>query len=642
MLTTAPITKRFASCNRILLACFLSYGGALAAQSTDSIPGTEKTTLLPTATIRDTRFFQTGYALRNTDSLPVAAILLLSDKLRWQNAIDVRANAPGTLATLSIRGAGAARTPVFWNGINLQSPMNGVVDAALLPVWPEDDVSLQFGGQSAAQSSGAMGGSVYITQGVKPAETGWLGETWLEAGSFGYQNARAGITFSDEQYCGQIRGSFRRADYDFFYPAKGLDGKTYQVRQVNNALESGDLQVFNQVKIKEKSHFKSAYWLQNTFRQIPPATTEAPKQSWQRDRSNRALASWENAPSRRTLWTTRLAWLDDFLAFHLSGDTDTSRSRQLLLFSDLSGSTGSRLSWRTGVQAIRQWAQADGYADSVRWFEQTRLAGYGMAEWRRKKWRFSLLLRQEWAENQAAPFTWSAGGVMKAGRGGEIRFHASRNFNLPTFNDRFWQALGNPDLRPEKGWSADIGWLKKTKRYNFELALFQLLLDDWILWQPDSSGLFRPDNLRKVWSRGLELNAGYAFHTGHWHWQASARAQCSATTLVAVYGGTSRLIGSQLPYTPRFSGGLHLSLRRGLFSASYAQQFTGTRLDNNAQVLAGFNTGHFFAACELWKGRLLLNVRIENIWNTRYEIIRHRPMPGISGSAGVLVRLYRK
>jgi len=666
MRTIAQITKRFVRFDRtvllFLIACAVSFPW-LKAQTKDSIqypniPISNYPSILPEFTIRDVRFEGTGYTLWKADSLPLNGSIALSDRLLWENALDVRANAPGTLATVSVRGSGPNRTPVFWNGLNLQSPMNGVVDASLLPLWPGDQLEIQYGGQSAAKSTGAMGGSVVIVQGQQNFDAGFSGFCSGAAGSFGRLEGSAGMGFSGKKIASNIRATWQQADNEFKFQKQGLDGQFYTTRQVNNFLEKTDLQQFNQLKINEKNVLKTAVWLQSAFREIPPSTTEAPRETWQRDRSHRAVATWEHAPNPRILWITRAAWLDDFLAFHLAGDTDTSRSRQVLLSSERSASVGNNWAWRTGSTALRQWAQVDGYADSTRWFGQTRFAGYAMGEWKQANIRFSGLIRQEWAEAQAAPFTWSLGGEFGLGRVGEAKFHLSRNFNLPTFNDRYWEKLGRPELRPEKGYSSDLAWVFHRPDFSFELSGFQLILDDWILWQPDSSGLFRPDNLRKVWSRGIEVSGGFTRRSqsdgrftrrsqsdggftrqsqseGGWKVDLTGRFQFSKTTNVAVYGGSESVLGKQLPFTPKISGGLSLRLTRGIFSAAYLQQFTGERLDNGGKEIESFTIVNLLATCALFKRRLTIDFRLENLWNAQYEIIRYRPMPGRAWRFGV-------
>jgi len=651
---TDLITKRFARFKQVLIVCCCFWGlQTLAAQPDSSLLPFAAPRSLPEITIRDTRFDRTGYAIWQADSLPLQGPVSLAERLRWENRLDVRAQAPGTLATISIRGAGPTRTPIFWNGLNLQSPMNGVMDASLLPLWPEDELSIYYGGQSAALSSGAMGGTVVVSPRTPDWETGFSGNAGASIGSFGRKQGQASLGWGAARWSHTTRASWQAAKNDFPFQKKGLDGRFYETQQVNNNAQNIDFQQFNAVKINTNNTLKSAYWHQRVFRELPPTLTESARKTWQSDRSHRGVLTWESAPKSSVMWTTRAAWLDDFLAYHLEGDTDTSHSRQFLLSTERSVSQGRHWAWRTGAQYLRQSAQVDGYSDSTQWFAQTRLAAFAMGEWHRKNARISALIRQEWAEDQAAPFTGTLGGQISAGRWGDARFHASRNFTLPTLNDRFWRNLGKPDLNPEKGFSGDFGWEKNWSNLLLQASAFHLLLDDWILWQPDASGLFRPNNLRKVWSRGLELDLKWQWMgealpqqrpwlrrlnphlTPRWALQFSANAQTSRTTNQAVYGGSEAVLGKQLPYTPRFSAGANARLQRGAFSLAYLHQFTGTRLDNTGNALPGFQLGSLLASFACFNQRLRLDFRGENIGNTRYEILRNRPMPGRNWSVGL-------
>jgi vitamin B12 transporter len=616
----------------LFLFCCFFVPQELSAQTPDSLHSSH---ILPEYTISETRFTSTGYSFWKADSLPVSSPIALSDRLLWENTLEVRANAPGTLATLSVRGAGATRTPVFWNGINLQSPMNGVIDASLLTFWPDDQLEVRYGGQSAAQSSGAMGGSVTLSQGEQTLGTGFSGFVQGAAGSFGQYDGSGRLGYANKKIASQIRAVWQQADNDFWFKKQGLDGQFYPTRQVNNFVHKTDLQQFNLLQINARNTLKTSLWVQNVFRELPPATTEAPRTTWQRDRANRALASWEHASDSRVLWITRAAWINDFLSFHLSGDTDTSRSKQVLLSTERSSTLGKQWAWRAGGTALRQWAQVDGYQDSITWFGQTRLAAHGMGEWRKGDRRFSALFRKEWAEAQAAPFTWSLGGQVGLGRVGQTRFHFSRNFNLPTLNDRYWKLLGRPELRPEKGYSADLATTLNAQAFSLEIRAFQMILDDWILWQPDSTGLFRPGNLRKVWSRGLESGFKWQLSKPDWKVHLSGNLQVSKTTNLEVYDGSESALGKQLPYTSRVSGGLALRVSRGFLSAAYLQQFTGTRYDNSGNTVRAFQVGNLLCSAALWKRRITLDVRLENLWNVQYEIIRYRPMPGRSWHLGV-------
>lgn len=617
---------------------------------------------LPLVTVRDARFEQTGYTAWRADTLPIAAVIPLTDRLLWESPLAVRANGAGTLATVSARGAGPSRSPVFWNGINLQSPMNGVVDLSLLPVWPGDRVELRYGGQSAALSSGAMGGSVLVSSDAASTESGFSAQANLAAGSFGLWQTGCGAGFSGKKYAAQVRAAWQQADNDFPFQNTAQIGQPH-VRQINNFGRKSDIQHFNRFIFNEKNVVRSAAWHQSAFRQLPPAMTEAAAETWQADRANRAVLTWENRPDSRSQWQTRVAALDEFLAFRNLGRTETSRSRTWLGTSEYARNAGRNLIWKLGANAVLQSAQVDGYSDSSRWFRQRRAGAFGMAEQRFRRGQLVALLRQEWLAGEAAPFTWSLGGRwdlgrQTAGNGHQaaastthsLSFHLSRNFNLPTLNDRYWANLGKPDLRPESGYSGDLSWAWQQDAFSTELVVFQLLIDDWILWQPGADGLFRPDNLRQVWSRGAEWRTAWHTRTASgWLWKLSSRYQFVRATNVAVYGGNTEVLRRDLPYTPRHTGGLTLTTSRGGFSGAYLHQFTGPRFvtSDNATVLKGFSTGNllvqygFFPrkrAASRSQQHIGLSFRLENVWDSPYQVIAYRPMPGRAWSFGVSVR----
>jgi len=616
--------------------------GLLAFLPLTAFAQTDTTQLLPSITVRDARLDRTGYAFWRADTLPAGGILSLAEQLIWANPLTVRANAPGTLATVSARGMGPAHTPVFWNGLNLQSPMNGVVDAALLPLWPGDRLELRYGGQSAVQSSGAMGGTVF----VEPQWAGSDGFSGLlsgSTGSFGRREAMSAFGYTGEKIAMQGRAAWQYADNDFSLPKSALPRE----RQPNNRLEKLDVQQFNRFKIKEINTINTALWRQGAFREIPPVNTAAVRESWQRDQSTRAVASWERAPDTRSFWQTRVAWMDESIQFRLAGDTDTSRSRTALLSTAYTTTIGRGITLKTGGNGIRQWAQADGYADTSRWYGQTRLAAYAMSEWPLRTGRLSFLVRQEWAQGQAAPFTGSLGGQFGAGKGRLLRFHVSRNFNLPTFNDQYWKAWGKGDLRPEKGYSADLGWIFQQKYVSAEITAFQVLIDDWILWQPDQFSIFRPDNLRRVWSRGMETTLQAQAQAGGWNLHATARYQFTRTTNVRVYAGGQQALNKQLLYVPEHAGGATIRASKGAFSAAYLQQWTGRRFTStdNEVSLDGFGTGTLLLqyGWPLFQNmRLDLDFRLENCWNAGYQYFENQPMPGIGWRMGMVLTFEKK
>jgi len=594
---------------------------------------------LPPVTILETAGSKAGYSVWTADSLPVALVVSLAERLLWEMPLDVRANAPGALTTLSARGAGPSRTAVFWEGLNLQSPMHGVVDIALLPVWAGDAVEIQYGGQSAANSGGAMGGSLRIVPESLPDSAGWLAGVGAGMGSFGRKEGQAELGFSTSRLQSQLRAAWHRSDNNFPYRNTALLGKP-SVTQHNNFAERADFQHYFQLKSNSENTVRTAVWYQTAVREIPPSMTESPTLSWQKDRALRAVAGWERQRGRHAQWRHQLAWLNETIVFNLAGENDTSCSQTAMLSTEYVHFFSKRFSLRANLRGWWQRAQADGYADSSQWFQQGRLAAVVLATWHWRDLEAHAQMRQEWAEGQGAPFTWSLGGRWKLPRQIYLHLHLSRNFNLPTFNDRFWRNLGNPDLRPESGYSAEFGlrWLRK--RFFAEATVFQLLLDNWILWQPGSDGLFRPGNLRQVWSCGAAFSSQFSFNFWRSQWKVKGRYQYVRATNTAVYDANTAALHKLLPYTPEHTAGASLNWRFGPCAVSYLHQWTGARYttSDNAMRLAGFHTGNVFAQYNLpFSGhRLTLTARLENCWNSAYQIIAYRPMPGRSWYAGIL------
>lgn len=632
---------RYAALSNIL--CWpLFLAGQTPGGATDSLQ------ILPEIVVQDIRFERTGYATWQADSLPQGNTLSLANRLLWENPASTRPNAPGTLSTLSTRGAGPSRTAVLWNGLNLQSPMHGMVDLSLTPIWASDHISLRYGGQSAALSSGAMGGAILIESDPLSAKKGIPVQLEISSGSFGRKEASGSLGGSNEKISSQIRGAWQQANNDFPFQNTFQIGQP-KVRQQNNFLEKTDIQQFNRLIINAKNVLKTAAWHQNAFRQIPPTMTESATDTWQVDRSNRIVASWEHRPNNHSGWQARLAWLDEFIAYYYAGDTDTSRARTFLGSFEYSASQGRHLFWKMGANGAFQSAQADGYADSSRWFQQPKSAAFGMAEWQWRNGKVSVLTRQEVVDQVFMPITWSLGGQIKFGKPGEGLFHLSRNFNLPTLNDRYWNRLGKDDLLPESGYSADVGWRIQSGPFSTEVTAFQLILDNLIIWLPSGNDQqFRPGNLRKVHSRGAEWRGCWQTGSEGWNWKLSGRYQLVRATNVRVYAGAGDVLGRELPYTPRHSGGLTFLLKKNALSTAYLHQFTGRRFvtSDNRTALPGFQTGQLLLEYSLRIARkkgsarslqVVVNARIENVWNTPYQVLAFRPMPGRAWSAGLVI-----
>ena len=85
----------------------------------------------------------------------------LSQLLIQHSPVFIKTYGPGSTASASFRGTTASHTLVLWNGMQLNSPTLGEVDFSTIPVFFTDEISLQWGSKTSA-NSGGLGGVVNI------------------------------------------------------------------------------------------------------------------------------------------------------------------------------------------------------------------------------------------------------------------------------------------------------------------------------------------------------------------------------------------------------------------------------------------------------------------------------------------------
>ncbi len=96
-----------------------------------------------------------------------------------------------------------------------------------------------------------------------------------------------------------------------------------------------------------------------------------------------------------------------------------------------------------------------------------------------------------------------------------IKLSSGKHFSAPTPNDLYWPddgfSRGNPDLLPETGWQTDVSLEQSMAddRFFFSASYFNWTIDDKIQWEPDSNGVYMPNNLRTFEGNGFEAGAKF-------------------------------------------------------------------------------------------------------------------------------------
>ena len=139
----------------------------------------------------------------------------LSELLSKYSGLNVRSYGPSGLATASLRGTGSNHTAVFWEGINVQSSMNGSLDLTLVPTSFVDEVAVQYGGAGSLFGSGTLGGAIHLTSDAPATALGGNSQVYQQFGSFGHRYTGVNAGYRQAKFATQLRAFASQADYDF-------------------------------------------------------------------------------------------------------------------------------------------------------------------------------------------------------------------------------------------------------------------------------------------------------------------------------------------------------------------------------------------------------------------------------------------
>ncbi len=248
---------------------------------------------------------QAGMKITEIDSaiLREKTFLSLSDLLSENTHLFIKNHGRGALATASFRGTAPSHTQVNWNGININSPMLGMVDFSLIPVYIIDDLNLKHGAASMADRGGGIGGSINIVNSVK-----WSEETNVKyiQGIGSYRTLdefiQLGIGNKKIRLKTRLYHSFSKNNYTFVN--RGIGNMDPVTGHLSHPLDTNDNAAYLKYGVLQEVYFRPQanqvlsikYWGQIAERTIPRSTSyEGPENSNlnnQQDADHKMVADW--------------------------------------------------------------------------------------------------------------------------------------------------------------------------------------------------------------------------------------------------------------------------------------------------------------------------------------------------------------
>ncbi len=584
--------------------------------------------------------FAVGSQLVTIDSnlLEKYQALALAQLLSFESPVYIKNYGPGSLSTTSLRGGNASHTAVTWNGFNLNSPLTGQLDMSLLPLGLTDQVQMQYGASTALWGSGAVGGAIHLNN-TPDFTPGWKLQGSLERRSFESLAAQASAGYSSKRYSGQLTvwGQQARNNFSFNNPVSGREEE-----QRHADFDAVGLVAENFFRLRKNEVISLHAWWQRTDRNIPPTLLQAESKASQKDESLRFTSEWRKEKNRFN-YAVRAALFDEKLTFTdpLSDLADTNNSLNLIAETEVAYRFNSHHKILLGVNYTHSSATVDAFETTP---QQQRFALFTAYHLRLSEdLSASLSLREELLDGQALPLTYTLGMAYQLLKNLEIKAQFSRVYRIPTLNDRYWNPGGNPNLLAESGLDQEVSLnyrLEINKQWilEFQPALFNRRLKNQIIWLP-AGGLWQPQNLLEVWSRGFETQTNLKVQSGEILWQIGAGTSYVVATNEKSKTENDASLGRQLIYTPIYSGNARLSIQYRNWDLYYVHQYNGYTYtaSDHSDYLEPYHLANARLTYTLKEKLNLVSFyfQLNNIWNEDYQVVQNRPMPLLNYAIGI-------
>jgi len=607
--------------------------------------------------------------------------LSMGDILSKHSTLFIKSYGRATESTVEFRGTSPSHTQVIWNGMRINSPMLGTVDFSTIPAYFIDEANLYHGASSVNLAGGGLGGAVEMLSKV-PDQEGIHGQYVQGFGSFDTYDQFLRLTYHDDRWSASTRVVYSTSKNEYKYT--NYDKKTDVYDDFGNVVDSyhpeeknksgyfDDVHALQEVyyNIGDGNKLGLNVWYNHSKRGLPFLSVDYKDgtdfKNEHRQNNLRSVLSWDHSKE-----TYKLAVKGGYVYGDVNYDYYTtrdntqtnitkseSRTHTAFLKADADWFFTQKLMFTFGTSAYYNHVKSSDkspfhYGDNFN-MGRMDIDANVQARWRPiPVFSIAAVVREEIHGGDFVPpipavFTdvilykpWNL--VLKAS--------AARNYRYPSMDDLYFQPGGNPDLKPEQGFTYDCGieWNVKLPantiyssspwgRLGGGLTFFDSYISDWILWTPNTKGYWEPSNVKKVHNYGIEASLKGEVMlakqlklslTANFAWTPSKNMGENLNSNDASYG-------KQLCYVPVRSANVNARLQWKTWTLSYqwthySERFTTT--SNEVGYITGQLKPYYMSDVSLEKCFLFSKCSgsikgvVNNLFSTEYVTVLSHPMP---------------
>jgi len=558
-------------------------------------------------------YSQTQKTEKINDSIIKRYSSLMTSVLNYNSLIYFRENGIGGASSPSFRGTTASQTAVIWNGININSQTLGQTDFNAVNSLGFDNIVVKSGGGSVFYGSGAIGGSIHLNSDLYFYDI-FENELFLRYGSFDTFDGHFQTTIASDKH--SLKFGFTHSLSENDYPWVGKNRKNQ-----NGQFENSTFNVDFGYKINPSNTIKfySQYFVgKRHFSLIIP--TETPTKYHNNNIWN--LLEWTNVFDQFTSRVKLAHLFEQYKYFpHIDNPNFTfGKVESFIGKYDLAYD----LSDKIRLNSVFELTQNHGRGSDIK--NEKREIGSGSLLFKHslsKRFLYEVAVRKETTNNYESPFLYSLGTKYEATNFYSIKFNGSKNFRIPTFNDLYWKGSGDPNLKPETSLQAEI--INEWSFANFQISLttYYNRIKDMLRWVPTNGSIWRPVNIDEVEILGLEAILFYTRSFG--------KHRINLNGTYAYTSSKDKKTDNYLMYVPFHKSNVKISYTYEKLHFYSEFLYVGqvyTTSDNNPKYeledYQVFNIGTDY----IWKNKYTFGVKIQNVFDTFYQGIASRPLPG--------------
>ena len=547
-----------------------------------------------------------------SDTLIARNSVSLTEVLNFNTTIYFKENGYGMVSSPSFRGTNASQTAVIWNGISINSNLNGQTDFNTIAPSSFNTIIIRSGGGSTQYGSGAVGGSIHLNNTID-FQNKQSSELKLSYGSFSTIVGVFKSRFSSDKKYIDFGIDFISSENDYEYIDLNRKNENGNFDKLNIAVNAG--LNFG----KSTLSWNSNYFLGN--RNFSGTITSPSKDSY-KDLTTRNLVTWNKASNK---WNNTIKGAHTFERYRYYPQPENNlyfegQSTTYLGDYQLEYEINKDLK----ISSIINYTYIKSKGSNIGTNDRNTLATILL--WKHQineKLSYGINLRQEFLTNFENPFLASFDVNYAINKWYTLKANASKNYRVPTFNDLYWNSGGNENLNPETSYQAEIANEFIWNQFRLNITGFYISSTDLIKWQPNEDGLFTPLNISKTENLGIEVDGNYS--------KSIKEHQLNLVFNYAYTAAKDLGKNKQLVYVPYYkaTGAFNYDYKK--LAAYYQLLFNGevfTTTDNNG-VLDRYSVSNLGLEYLIQEKSfpIKIGIKLNNIFNTYYENVAYRPMP---------------